>query len=181
MTREAVESIEDAVKGIIIAELRVERSQLGPTTHLMKDLGADSLDALNIALRLEERFRIKIPDDAIPRFLTIGLVVPREGALRAFKAAFIRWVNDHADERPSSRDRMQRAGWNERLAEALEQRADHLGQVESRRAPGRLRPAGDRHGRQAATQPGQVRRGGQRRPVAVRNKGLRQAQLGKGG
>ena len=75
MTREAVESIEDAVKNIIIAELRVDRDQLGPTTHLMKDLGADSLDALNIALRLEEAFKIKIPDDAIPRFLTIGDIV----------------------------------------------------------------------------------------------------------
>ena len=75
MTREAVESIEDAVKSIIIAELRVDYSQLGPTTHLMKDLGADSLDALNIALRLEERFRIKIPDDAIPRFLTVSDIV----------------------------------------------------------------------------------------------------------
>jgi acyl carrier protein len=75
MTREAFESIEDAVKSIIVAELRVERSQLGPTTHLIKDLGADSLDALNIALRLEEQFRIKIPDDAIPRFLTVGDIV----------------------------------------------------------------------------------------------------------
>ncbi|MEK6406745.1 MAG: acyl carrier protein [Acidobacteriota bacterium] len=75
MTREAVESIEDAVKSIIVAELRVDRSQLGPSTHLMKDLGADSLDALNIALLLEERFRIKIPDDAIPRFLTVGDIV----------------------------------------------------------------------------------------------------------
>ncbi len=75
MTREAVESIEDAVKGIIVAELRVESSQLGPTTHLMKDLGADSLDALNIALRLEERFRIKIPDEAIPKFLTVGDII----------------------------------------------------------------------------------------------------------
>jgi acyl carrier protein len=75
MTREAVESVEDAVKGIIVAELRVENSQLGPTTHLMKDLGADSLDALNIALRLEERFRIKIPDDAIPKFLTVGDII----------------------------------------------------------------------------------------------------------
>jgi acyl carrier protein len=75
MTREAVESVEDAVKGIIVAELRVDRSQLGPTTHLMKDLGADSLDALNIALRLEERFRIKIPDEAIPKFLTVGDII----------------------------------------------------------------------------------------------------------
>ena len=65
MTREAVETIEDVVKNIIVAELRVEREQLEPATHLMKDLGADSLDALNIALRLEETFKIKIPDDAI--------------------------------------------------------------------------------------------------------------------
>ena len=75
MTREAVETIEDVVKNIIVAELRVEREQLEPATHLMKDLGADSLDALNIALRLEETFKIKIPDDAIPKFLTVGDIV----------------------------------------------------------------------------------------------------------
>ena len=75
MTRQAVESIEDIVKDIIVTELRVERDQLGPTTHLMKDLGADSLDALNIALRLEEAFKIKIPDEAIPKFLTVSDIV----------------------------------------------------------------------------------------------------------
>lgn len=75
MTREAKESIEDVVKSIVVAELRVDRNQLGSETHLMKDLGADSLDALNIALRLEEQFKIKIPDDAIPKFLTIGDIV----------------------------------------------------------------------------------------------------------
>ena len=75
MTREAAQPIEDVVKNIIVSELRVDASQLAPETHLMKDLGADSLDALNIALRLEEAFKIKIPDDAIPRFLTIGDIV----------------------------------------------------------------------------------------------------------
>jgi acyl carrier protein len=75
MTRQVVESIEDVVKNLIVAELRVERDQLMPTTHLMKDLGADSLDALNIALRLEETFKIKIPDDAIPKFLTVGDII----------------------------------------------------------------------------------------------------------
>lgn len=75
MTREAVESIEDTVKNIIVAELRVDRDQLGPDTHLMKDLGADSLDALNIALRLEEAFKIKIPDEAIPNFLTVSDII----------------------------------------------------------------------------------------------------------
>jgi acyl carrier protein len=75
MTREAVESIEDVVKDIIVTELRVDRDRLEPTTHLMKDLGADSLDALNIALRLEEAFNIKIPDEAIPKFLTVGDII----------------------------------------------------------------------------------------------------------
>jgi acyl carrier protein len=75
MTREAKESIEDVVKSIVVTELRVDRNQLGPDTHLMKDLGADSLDALNISLRLEEQFKIKIPDDAIPKFLTIADIV----------------------------------------------------------------------------------------------------------
>jgi acyl carrier protein len=75
MTREAIESIEDVVKNIISNELRVDRNQLGPSTHLMKDLGADSLDALNIALRLEEAFRIKIPDESIPKFLTVSDIV----------------------------------------------------------------------------------------------------------
>lgn len=75
MSREAKESIEDVVKSIVVAELRVDRNQLGPDTHLMKDLGADSLDALNISLRLEEQFKIKIPDDAIPKFLTIADIV----------------------------------------------------------------------------------------------------------
>jgi acyl carrier protein len=75
MTKEAAQTIEDVVKNIIVAELRVDPDQLNPSTHLMKDLGADSLDALNIALRLEEAFKIKIPDDAIPRFLTIDDIV----------------------------------------------------------------------------------------------------------
>lgn len=75
MSREAVESIEDVVKNIIVTELRVDPDRLRPTTHLMKDLGADSLDALNIALRLEEAFKIKIPDESIPKFLTVGDIV----------------------------------------------------------------------------------------------------------
>ena len=85
MSRPAVESIEDVVKDIIVAELRVDRDQLGPTTHLMKDLGADSLDALNIAVRLEEAFKIKIPDEAIPRFLTVSDIVSGVNAHRSLQ------------------------------------------------------------------------------------------------
>lgn len=72
---QSVESIEETVKEIIVAELRVEKGRLKPSTHLMNDLGADSLDALNVALRLEDAFKIKIPDEAIPNFLTISDIV----------------------------------------------------------------------------------------------------------
>jgi len=75
MTKETVQAIEDVVKNIIVAELRVDVNQLGPSTHLMKDLGADSLDALNITVRLEEAFKIKIPDEALPKFLSVSDIV----------------------------------------------------------------------------------------------------------
>jgi acyl carrier protein len=80
MTREAVDSIEDIVRSIIVSELRVDPARLAPGTHLIKDLGADSLDALNIAVRLEEAFKIKIPDEAIPKFLTVSDIVSGVGA-----------------------------------------------------------------------------------------------------
>jgi acyl carrier protein len=72
---QSIESIEETVKEIIVAELRVDKERLKPSTHLMNDLGADSLDALNVALRLEDAFKIKIPDEAIPNFLTISDII----------------------------------------------------------------------------------------------------------
>lgn len=72
---QSVESIEETVKEIIVTELRVDKDMLNPSTHLMNDLGADSLDALNVALRLEDAFKIKIPDEAIPNFLTVSDIV----------------------------------------------------------------------------------------------------------
>ncbi|HKV41853.1 MAG TPA: acyl carrier protein [Blastocatellia bacterium] len=75
MSKQAPENVEDVVKDIVATELRADRDKLAPATHLMKDLGADSLDALNIALRLEDAFKIKIPDESIPNFLTIGDIV----------------------------------------------------------------------------------------------------------
>ncbi|HSE18445.1 MAG TPA: acyl carrier protein [Pyrinomonadaceae bacterium] len=75
MSDGAVESIENTVKDIVVDILRVDRTNLGPATHLMKDLGADSLDALDVALRIEKVFAIQIPDDSIKNFLTIGDIV----------------------------------------------------------------------------------------------------------
>lgn len=75
MSEETVESIESKVKDIVVDILRVERSELSSSSHLMADLGADSLDALDVALRVEKVFNIQIPDESIKNFLTIGEIV----------------------------------------------------------------------------------------------------------
>lgn len=75
MNKEATETIESRVKDIIVDVLRVKHDQLGPTTHLMKDLGADSLDALDVALRIEKTFNMRIPDEAVPNYMTINDII----------------------------------------------------------------------------------------------------------
>jgi acyl carrier protein len=75
MREEAVMTIEDRVKDIIVDVLRVKPEDVTPTTHLMKDLGADSLDTLDVALLIEKTFDMKISDDSITNYLTFGDIV----------------------------------------------------------------------------------------------------------
>jgi len=60
----------DLVK-IIAEELEIDPDTIKEDTSLQNDLEADSLDAINIALAIEERFAIKIDDEAIRNFRTI--------------------------------------------------------------------------------------------------------------
>lgn len=60
----------DLVK-IIAEELDIDPDTIKEDTSLQNDLEADSLDAINIALAIEERFAIKIDDEAIRNFKTI--------------------------------------------------------------------------------------------------------------
>lgn len=75
MREEPVRTIEDRVKDIIVDVLRVKAEDVTPTTHLMKDLGADSLDTLDVALLIEKNFDMKIADESIPNYLTFGDIV----------------------------------------------------------------------------------------------------------
>ena len=67
--------VEDAVMEVVIdavcAELRVPRDGVTPEMDLALDLNADSLDALNIALRLEKAFNIRIPDAVLSECRTV--------------------------------------------------------------------------------------------------------------
>ena len=65
-------NVEDRVKDIIVEELGVEREKLTAEASFMEDLGADSLDTVELVMAFEEEFGCEIPDDAAETILTVG-------------------------------------------------------------------------------------------------------------
>ena len=65
----------DEIKDIIIDQLQVDESEVTMDTNLMKDLSADSLDAVEIILAIEEEYGIEIPDEDAETFQTVGDLV----------------------------------------------------------------------------------------------------------
>lgn len=63
---------EDRVKEIIAKELEVEAKQLTPEAKFIEDLGADSLDIVELVMALEEEFGIDIPDEDADKMKTVG-------------------------------------------------------------------------------------------------------------
>ena len=57
-------NVEEKVKDIIVEELGVEREKLTSEASFMEDLGADSLDTVELVMAFEEDFNIEIPDEA---------------------------------------------------------------------------------------------------------------------
>ena len=64
--------VEEKVKDIIVEELGVEREKLTSDASFMEDLGADSLDTVELVMAFEEEFGCEIPDDAAETILTVG-------------------------------------------------------------------------------------------------------------
>ena len=65
----------DEIKDIIIEQLQVDESEVTMDTNLMKDLSADSLDAVEIIMAIEEEYGIEIPDEDAETFQTVGDLV----------------------------------------------------------------------------------------------------------
>ena len=65
----------DKIKGIIVEQLGVEESAVAMDTNLMKDLEADSLDAVEIIMAIEDEFDIEIPDEDAEKFQLVGDLV----------------------------------------------------------------------------------------------------------
>jgi acyl carrier protein len=63
---------EERVKEIIAKELEVEVKQLTPEAKFIEDLGADSLDIVELVMELEEEFSIEIPDEEADKLKTVG-------------------------------------------------------------------------------------------------------------
>mgnify|MGYP005762819019 CR=1 FL=1 len=65
----------DKVKSIIANQLSTEVEKLNEKTNIAEELGADSLDLVEILMSLEDEFGISIPDEAIPNIKTIDDIV----------------------------------------------------------------------------------------------------------
>jgi acyl carrier protein len=63
---------EDRVKEIIAKELEVDVKQLMPEAKFIEDLGADSLDIVELVMALEEEFGVDIPDEDADKLKTVG-------------------------------------------------------------------------------------------------------------
>lgn len=65
-------SVEQKVKEIIVEQLGVEESQVTEVAKFVEDLGADSLDTVELVMALEEEFSLEIPDEDAEKITSVG-------------------------------------------------------------------------------------------------------------
>jgi acyl carrier protein len=68
-------SIEQRVKDIIVEQLGVKPEQVTPEAKFIEDLGADSLDTVELVMALEEEFGNEIPDEQAEKLQSVGDVI----------------------------------------------------------------------------------------------------------
>ena len=71
----ADKTIEQRIKDIIIEQLGVTAEQVTPEAKFIEDLGADSLDTVELVMALEEEFGLEIPDDEAEKLQSVGDVI----------------------------------------------------------------------------------------------------------
>jgi acyl carrier protein len=64
--------IADRVKKIVVEHLNVEADKVTENANFIDDLGADSLDTVELVMAFEEEFNVEIPDDAAETIVTVG-------------------------------------------------------------------------------------------------------------
>ena len=68
-------ALEDKVKEIIVDQLGVDENEVTDTAHFIEDLGADSLDTVELVMAFEEEFNIEIPDEDAEKITTVGTAI----------------------------------------------------------------------------------------------------------
>jgi acyl carrier protein len=68
-------SVEKRVKEIVVEQLGVNPDQVTPQASLIEDLGADSLDAVELVMVFEEEFGTEIPDEDAEKLQTVGDII----------------------------------------------------------------------------------------------------------
>ena len=68
----AEKSIEEKVKDIIVEQLGVNPEQVTPQASFIEDLGADSLDIVELVMAFEEEFSVEVPDEDAEKLQTVG-------------------------------------------------------------------------------------------------------------
>jgi acyl carrier protein len=75
-----METLASRVQSIVGTHLGVEIQAIVPEANLLDDLGADSLDVVELVMALEEEFGIEVPDEDVENIRTIGDIVTYLGA-----------------------------------------------------------------------------------------------------
>jgi acyl carrier protein len=68
-------TVADRVTKIIVDKLGVDESEVVPDAHFINDLGADSLDTVELIMELEKAFEVAIPDDQAENIQTVGQAI----------------------------------------------------------------------------------------------------------
>jgi acyl carrier protein len=68
-------SIDDKVRDIIVEQLGVNPEQVTPQASFIEDLGADSLDIVELVMAFEEEFSVEVPDEDAEKLQTVGDVI----------------------------------------------------------------------------------------------------------
>ena len=65
----------DKVKDILAEQLRLDPDRITADAEIIADLGADSLDVLQLLMTIEDEYGVKIPDEELENFRTVGDIV----------------------------------------------------------------------------------------------------------